>query len=77
METKKDEPSMLVKLKKVYDEIGQDMQYFQTGLNFVKMLAEQGHKAETIACYLVLHCGVYAHHDKIKEALIKHEIVTD
>lgn len=68
------EPSMLVKLKKVYDEIGQDMQYFKYGLNTVKMLSEQGQKAESIACYLVLHCGVYAEHHKIVEALIKNKI---
>lgn len=69
--------SLLPKLKKVYDEIGQDMQYFQTGLNFTKMLVEQGHSAESISCYLVLHCGVYADHHDIKAALIKHGVVNE
>lgn len=66
---------LLAKLKKVYDEVGQDMQYFQTGLNVVRMLVEQGHNAESITAYLHLHCGVYAGNQEVKASLIKHGIV--
>ncbi len=66
---------ILSKLKKVYDEVGQDMEYFQTGLNVVKMLVDQGHNAESITCYLKLHCGVYADQNEVKASLIKHGIV--
>lgn len=67
--------SLLSKLKKVYDEVGQDMQYFKTGLNFVRMLSDQGHNAESITAYLHLHCGFYAGNEVTKAALIKFGIV--
>lgn len=75
MEQTLEKDPILPKLKKVYDDIGQDMQFFKTGLNFTKILVSQGHSAESIASYLVLHCGVYANHFEIKDTLIRHDIV--
>ena len=65
------------KLKLVYEDLQQDWEHFNMAHGTVTMLINQGHNAESIACYLQLHCGFYAFVPDTIESLLKHGIVKE
>lgn len=65
------------KLKQSWENICKDLDLQvndEQCISVITFLKEQNHKAESIACYLTLHCGVYAYVPDVANKLIEYKI---